>query len=424
MNEIIKQQSGLDYTHVFNAEYINASTDLPTPAGGIITIADSNKSYIFAANVNLGSDKIVVTGANVTFKGLASNTGITSTTTGVLIDVSGTFSCTGMVLTGMSASHLIRGIDASTDSLLVMLTALIGGPTTTLIHCEDYANFITHLCRFSAGGKALEFAGTVTDLAISSVRFDNIVNEMIDLGIAVGQSINIEGCSGVMLASSTFIKMAAGGANILGGGLGTVSTCKVNNTAGGTMTVGYSALDLKWAVLANSNIVTSDRITPGGWGFYVDDNSGGAQTIPNGVGNAVKFDVNGLDAQSNEDYLPPALKGQGNLWDVAANKLNAFVLGDSYDFRIQFTITGVSANPDRITCVLDIGGAAGITIGIAEDTKSITGTPQTMIFTFPYFTLATFVANGGQVFLYTDSGSADIEDRSVFIERISSGASS
>ena len=87
------------------------------------------------------------------------------------------------------------------------------------------------------------------------------------------------------------------------------------------------------------------------------------------------------------------------------------------------TLVRVTVNPLRLLMELDIGGAANPTIVISSDNKSIRGGafPQDYLFTFPFFCKETFIANGGQLFFSTDTGTAVLGARSVFIERISSG---
>jgi hypothetical protein len=73
---------------------------------------------------------------------------------------------------------------------------------------------------------------------------------------------------------------------------------------------------------------------------------------------------------------------------------------------------------------LDIGTGATPTIEILHDDLSTAKTaPFTKVFTFPYFTLDTFIANKGKMYLATDTGTVDIGLRKLLIVRTSSGVS-
>jgi hypothetical protein len=92
--------------------------------------------------------------------------------------------------------------------------------------------------------------------------------------------------------------------------------------------------------------------------------------------------------------------------------------------RLQVTINSVSGNPKSINCQLDIGADVTPTIIIAVDSKALRSSsyPQAYTFTFPVFSLQTFVTNGGKFYLETDTGTAVIGFRSILIERNSTGA--
>jgi len=75
-----------------------------------------------------------------------------------------------------------------------------------------------------------------------------------------------------------------------------------------------------------------------------------------------------------------------------------------------------------LTKIIDIGGMATPTNIILTDETGVTKTaPFDRLFTFPFFTLATFLANHGQIFLSTDTGTVTIGDRRLLLVRTSSG---
>jgi hypothetical protein len=219
------------------------------------------------------------------------------------------------------------------------------------------------------------------------------------------------------------LTVSVDGGNITTDGGGTITDNKINDALGGTASVGYSALDLKWTSTGNNKIITSDRLQPAGWAFY-DDGDTVTQTAPALQANAVKFSVDGLGSNTDETHEPKVIRGISSLWDVATDDILPVTSGDSYMLRIAFTLTAKSGNPSFMTVALDIGATGAITIPIAQlSVVTPNSFPRNVMLPIPIFTLDTFLANGGQIFMYTDAGSIDIEERSIFIERISSGAS-
>ena len=106
------------------------------------------------------------------------------------------------------------------------------------------------------------------------------------------------------------------------------------------------------------------------------------------------------------------------MWDSATNKITPISLGDSYDLRIDLTVSAKVANPTEMTFTLDIGGTAGITVPVFTRYISLAKTPPYAVsIGFPIFCLSTFLANGGQIFLNTDTGSIDISLRNILIKR-------
>ena len=171
----------------------------------------------------------------------------------------------------------------------------------------------------------------------------------------------------------------------------------------------------------NGVVWVTETLPPNGWGFYSDGLiANPTQTI---TVTPVKLLIDGNGATSEDSYLPRIIRGTGQLYDTTDNLITPIVVGDSYDMRVQVNIDSLSGNPTELSLVLDIGGAATPTITITQDTKVIKGLSEPVIFSFPIFALATFLSNGGQLFMKTDTGSAVIGTRDIFLIRTSSGDS-
>lgn len=132
-----------------------------------------------------------------------------------------------------------------------------------------------------------------------------------------------------------------------------------------------------------------------------------------------KLLVDGSGSNSTELYLPRAIRGLSSLWSTGLNKITPIAEGDAYIMRVDLPITATSGAIARIEFVLDIGGAATPTIPIVERDITISKTPPFRVsFSFNFDSLDTFFANGGQIFLRSDAGTATVSDPVIQITRI------
>ena len=146
-----------------------------------------------------------------------------------------------------------------------------------------------------------------------------------------------------------------------------------------------------------------------GWANYADT---GGDLVVSTSDTLLTIDKN----TSIETYLPLSIRGSGTLW--ASNAITPESTGDAYDVRLSFTVGSKAGNPTRINIQLDIGGGATPSNVISERVVTAEKTPPySTSIAFPIFCLATFVANGGQFFLTTDTGTVTLGARSIFIKR-------
>jgi hypothetical protein len=152
-----------------------------------------------------------------------------------------------------------------------------------------------------------------------------------------------------------------------------------------------------------------------GWANYSDGLTAPATITLNTTPTLLLID--GLGSSSNSAYLPREIRGVSELWDNV-DTITPVNTGDAYDIRFTLSITGKTASPNVITVVLDIGVGAGVTIPIAETQAPVITTPPfTITGAIPIFCLATFIANGGRVFLSVDTGTLTVGARAIFIKR-------
>jgi len=87
-------------------------------------------------------------------------------------------------------------------------------------------------------------------------------------------------------------------------------------------------------------------------------------------------------------------------------------------------VTAKGGGVSALNIALDIGATGAPTIVIVNDQVAITKTvPFEVVSAFPVFVGSTFIANGGQIFISTDTGTATIAARGISIYRTNSGAS-
>jgi hypothetical protein len=149
-----------------------------------------------------------------------------------------------------------------------------------------------------------------------------------------------------------------------------------------------------------------------GWGSY-KDGSTGEQTFTT---TAAKLQIDGATT-TLETYLPLEIRGSGSLWNVTTDDLTPIAVGDAYTVRLDLPVTArTSAN--YITLSLDIGATAAISNAVViRRIDCGRAAPFDLSISFNIFCLATFVANGGQIFLATDAGTLGITDPGVVITR-------
>ena len=129
-----------------------------------------------------------------------------------------------------------------------------------------------------------------------------------------------------------------------------------------------------------------------GWAVY---NHGGAnQAIA--ANTRTKLLIDG--ATKIESQLPT---DTGPLWDTATSKIIGRN-GDAIDIKIQFVFTPTTAAATEIDIEVDIGSPVGV---VEYDTRALTrgaGNPHNITLAFPAYTLNTWQANGGEIYVRAD----------------------
>jgi len=162
---------------------------------------------------------------------------------------------------------------------------------------------------------------------------------------------------------------------------------------------------------AGSGVWSGQAPQPHGWLYYKDGAT--AQTF-----NTTEALLSIDGATTRLDSYAPT--GVTDLWDITNDILTPAALGDSYTVRLDLPVTGKTGTPNKLTIEYDIGGLATPSNVVVSTEQVVDGTPPyALSFTTSLFCLNTFVANGMQIFIKTDTGTLDITEPAIFITRTS-----
>lgn len=154
-----------------------------------------------------------------------------------------------------------------------------------------------------------------------------------------------------------------------------------------------------------------------GWGYYADSLT--TPTITVGT-SYTQITIDKTGTLTNEDYLPIEIRGMGSLWD--SNKITPISVGDDYDGRLDIEVTNKTGSPAHIEIILDIsGGTAGTNKLFTGYIQTSSSTPYSQNLLIDFFSLSTFITNGGKIYAKVDAGSVTIGTRNIKISRKSKG---
>lgn len=150
---------------------------------------------------------------------------------------------------------------------------------------------------------------------------------------------------------------------------------------------------------------------PTGWASYTA--ASGAQNFTT---TAAKLIIDGTGT-SIETHLPSEIRGSGSLWNTGTSEIKPIAVGDAYTLRLDLPVTA-RTTATFLTVGIDIGGGATPTNYINETRIDCDrSTPFDLSVSIPIYTLNTFVTNGGQIFIVTNSGDLDIDQPRILITR-------
>jgi hypothetical protein len=185
-------------------------------------------------------------------------------------------------------------------------------------------------------------------------------------------------------------------------GLGTIS----NDGTGDTLRVAGDKVNDNFTEIYNEK----------GWGYYVDSLATSSIVVGTTY-TQITIDALGSNITG---YLPKEIRGVSHLW--SGNKITPISIGDDYDGRFDLTVTAKTGSPTLIDFIIDISGAAAGTNKAFTGYIQVGGTiPYSQSIDLDYFSLSTFITNGGRIYARTDAGTITIGRRNIKITRKSKG---
>lgn len=160
----------------------------------------------------------------------------------------------------------------------------------------------------------------------------------------------------------------------------------------------------------NSNFEESYNST--GWAQYGDSQYTSASPLVISQGVTTLLDIDGL-SNTIKTQLPTDVS---DFYDVATSKITPANSGDGYSFSLGFKASSSSNNGDA-TLFVDLGGAFTKTFARVFRFPRGTGVAHDFFITTQFYSLGTFIANGGLIKIESGTGTTSIYDITLQIHR-------
>lgn len=232
---------------------VESLSDLPTPSGGVITLA-ANTQYLIAKQVDLGTNVIVYSsgsdlcGFNVTLSGLS-----TSSTSPLITATNVTLRVENMLLTNPLGDLFSFASNSASISFQILTCASLS--FLNIGTFNTVSSGIIELCSFIGGVNGVTFTGTgvAGNVGILNSRFIGFSGTAVDLNTSVFDTISLNTVILSGLGGSTSLDGATGSANVV-----TRGTCVHSSFNGaGTAVAGITTTDLKWNFNENFGVENS-----------------------------------------------------------------------------------------------------------------------------------------------------------------------
>ena len=326
--------------------FINTLSDLPTPVGNIITLAD-NATYFFTTTVDLLGNRLVC-GQNTTLLGGSSeNSRIKSTglTTEPLISSSYSIPMRGLTIEADIALSLIAS--GSTQAIDWFGVNFTNCPTVGII--KDYSNVIMLDCAFLEAANCV-FDGTIGTVGFVTCLFNGRSGQTtIRLSTTGSITRRFRPVYSSFIALSGETALNIPGAAIVNAEGYILDTC--NFSGGGTYLTGANTESLKSLFVNNVGITNTTNV---GHYYMINNNTATTIGVPNinvfvkvagtttiGIGNSAKWVGNGnnridYSGSISQDFKLTAV---GTVQTSTTNQVISVAVAKNGTFQAESEIT-------------------------------------------------------------------------------------
>ena len=152
--------------------------------------------------------------------------------------------------------------------------------------------------------------------------------------------------------------------------------------------------------------------TTNGWAIYYDSQYTIDDQLSIAAETRTMVTIDALGSLTNKTQIP---NGVSDFWDASINKVTPVNVGDSYDLRLDF-VADPQSNTESVLVELDIGDGNPSVVIVALNATFPEQQPQEVSVSFPFFSLETFINNGGSIYI-TPSSNFTFYNFSIFIKR-------
>lgn len=164
----------------------------------------------------------------------------------------------------------------------------------------------------------------------------------------------------------------------------------------------------KW--IEELDLRTAGGTTKLGWILYGDDQYTSGSPLVVTAGTTVNLPNNAATTITSSAPLGTSFYN--------GTKITPDNVGDAFTISLRVTVES-SINEGALAITLDIGDGITPNVIIGDSRRLVrgSGTPQNVVFDFTVFSLATFVANGGQLKFEAVAGNLSVYDINMMVQR-------
>lgn len=228
---------------------VDSKSKLPAPVAGDITLA-ADTEYLFTGDVNIGTDRIILSDNTVIAALDSAIATLTYTGTGTMFTSTGNSNKLTRI-TISCANGTLFNIDGQGTGIFQMFDMTVA-VVSTIGTWTALSSQITNVAFGSITTNGLLFAGAHGIFLGTGDLFTITAGTLLDLGTATFDSFTFTSSFPNVGAAATMLSGATGSANVNAGGFATLQDTLM--VGAGTALSGISADDAQWQFIINSTI--------------------------------------------------------------------------------------------------------------------------------------------------------------------------